>query len=128
MINVPQKQRSKRKWPSIMYWIVLSVVIVITLMLIGVIIWLVITQELDKLYTKLGIIASILTILISPLVFLFTISKKPDSRLTKDFDPHIHPIPSASPQLSTEPAQISKVWNVLYRRNPFFTGRENQLK
>jgi hypothetical protein len=70
-MNELQKQNLKRKRASWVYWIALSVVVVVTLALVGIIIWLVITQDLDKLYVKLGIIGSIVTVLISPLILFF---------------------------------------------------------
>src|SRR6516225_2252134 len=79
IVNITKKWGSATKRFSWSFRIALSLVVLITLALVGVIIWLVKTQNLDKLSTRLGILASTVTILIGPPTLFFTIVKWPDS-------------------------------------------------
>ena len=74
-----QRQRAGHKRFSWGFLLTLSLLILITLALVGVIMWLAKTQDLDKLSTKLGILASIVTILIGLPTCFFTIVKWPES-------------------------------------------------
>jgi hypothetical protein len=112
----PQQQRPCRSaW---MFWVGLSITLAITLGLIGVIIWLVVTQNLAQLSVIVGLIASIAAIVTAPLIFYFTIFKQPEKPET----------PTLPQRVQTETTtHASSIWNVPYRRNLYFTGREEVL-
>ncbi len=112
----PWQQRPRRSiW---IFWVGLSITLAITLGLIGLIIWLVVTQNLAQLSVIVGLIASIVAIVSAPLIFYFTIFKKPEK-----------PEPPSFPQkVQTETSnEVAPLWNVPYRRNLYFTGREEVL-
>src|SRR5436309_12130434 len=115
----PQQQQPRRSaW---MFWVGLSITIALTLGLAGVIIWLVVTQNLAQLSVIVGLIASIVAIVTAPIIFYFTVFHKPEKQ-----EP-----PAPPQQKETEPAQVHSpptLWNVPYRRNPYFTGREEVLQ
>src|SRR6266567_2328579 len=114
------QQQQSHRFPWI-YWVVLSITIALTLGLAGVITWLVVTQNLAQLSVIVGLIASIVAIVSAPLIFYFTIFKKPEKQ---------GPLPS-SPKKETETPQThpsGTIWNVPYRRNLYFTGREEALR
>ena len=72
----PWQQRPRRSiW---IFWVGLTSALAITLGLIGLIIWLVVTQNLAQLSVIVGLIASIVAIVSAPLIFYFTIFKKPE--------------------------------------------------
>lgn len=73
-----------RKRYSWSFRIALSLLILITLGLVGLIIWLVKTQDLNSLSTRLGVLASIVTVLIGLPTLYFTIVKWPDSESTNE--------------------------------------------
>jgi tetratricopeptide (TPR) repeat protein len=157
-MNRAKRRRSVRKRFFWSFRIALSLVILITLALVGSIIWLVKTQDLDKLSTRLGILASIVTILIGLPTLFFTIVKWPDSESQNEHASS--PPASGSIQVdnigATNVATIQHIerqiiyqsnqtrekdindhqhitdtifplWNVPYRRNPLFMGREALL-
>ncbi len=78
-MNGANRQQGRHKRSSWGFRLALSLLVLITLVVIGVIIWLLKTQDLDKLSTKLGILASIVTALIGLPTLFFTIVKWPDS-------------------------------------------------
>jgi hypothetical protein len=78
-MNAANRHRGGHKRFSWGFRLALSLLVLITLALIGVIIWLFKTQDLDKMSTKLGILASIVTALIGLPTLFFTIVKWPDS-------------------------------------------------
>src|SRR5437868_4402660 len=93
-----------------MFWVGLSLTITFTLGLTGVIIWLVVTQNIAQLSVIVGLIASMVAIVSTPLIFYFTVFKKPEKQ---------EPLP-LSHKREAETPQIppSKTfWNVPYRRN-----------
>jgi len=62
----PQQQQARRSaW---MFWVGLSITIALTFGLAGVIIWLVVTQNLAQLSVIAGLIASIVAIVTAPLI------------------------------------------------------------
>lgn len=62
------------------FWVGLSVTIALTLGLAGIIIWLVVTQNLAQLSVLTGLVASIVAIITAPLIFYFTVFKKPEKQ------------------------------------------------
>jgi tetratricopeptide (TPR) repeat protein len=79
IMNAENKHRGGHKRFPWGFRLALSLLVLLTLALIGVIIWLLKTQDLDKLSTKLGILASIVTALIGLPTLFFTIVKWPGS-------------------------------------------------
>jgi hypothetical protein len=135
----PQGQKpSPRRFPWL-FRVAFGTILAITLALIGVTIWLVRTLGTDQLYTRLGIIASIIAILSNPLILLFTITKWPGRKEEHPSSPPqpqpiivqlVPPVPASPPLPLPEvrATATSHIWNVPYPRNPFFTGREDLLK
>jgi tetratricopeptide (TPR) repeat protein len=115
-MEAQQQQPRRSAW---MFWLGLGITIAITLGLIGVLTWLVVTQNLTQLSVIAGLIASIVVIVSTPLVFYVTVVKKPEK----------HEPGSSLQTKEPEPPQtsISTIWNIPYRRNPYFTGREEVL-
>lgn len=62
------------------FWVGLGVTIALTLGLAGIIIWLMLTQNLAQLSVLIGLIASIVAIISAPLIFYFTVFKKPEKQ------------------------------------------------
>ncbi len=117
--GAPQKPEPTPRQRTWVFWVTLGIAIAITLALMGLIIWLATTQNLDKLYTKLGIVASIVVIVTTPLIFFFAVVKRPETRVPKEEQTSITPL---------YPEKPLAIWNVPYRRNSFFTGREELLQ
>jgi hypothetical protein len=115
----PQQQWLRRS--ARLFWVGLSITIALTIGLAGVIIWLVVTQNLAQLSVIVGLIANIVALVSAPPIFYFTIFHKPEKQ-----EP-----PTSLQKKETEPPQTlpsRTIWNVPYRRNPFFTGREEILQ
>lgn len=73
-----QKPKGKRfTW---LFWIAFGVIITITLLLIVLVIWIIKTQDFTKASSTISLIASIVGILSSPLILLFTIAKWPEKQ------------------------------------------------
>jgi len=62
------------------FWVGLGITIALTLGLAGIIIWLVVAQNLAQLSVLIGLIASIIAIISAPLIFYFTVFKKPEKQ------------------------------------------------
>src|SRR5215469_18002572 len=113
-----QQQRPRRSaW---MFWVGLSITIALTLGLAGVIIWLVVTQNLAQLTVIVGLIASMVAIVSTPLIFYFTIFHKPEKQEALT-------LPQRKETETPQTQPPGPTWNVPFRRNSFFTGREELL-
>lgn len=133
--QLPQPKRTYATWA---YWLMFAIMLVVTFALIGLVIWLFTTQKLDQFTTEIGIMAALAAVISTPLIFFFTVFKKPESDTEKrDGTP---PSPSKLPVIPTKNTVLStsspheqntppssSLWNIPYRRNPFFTGREQLL-
>lgn len=157
-MNIAKKRSSVRKRYSWSFRIALSLLILINLGFVWVIIWLVKTQDLNSLSTRLGVLASIVTILIGLPTLFFTIVKWPDFQSTNELSSslpasgnlqqdniratNVATIQHIERQIIFQSNQtqetdfndhqrtsapIFPLWNVPYRRNPMFTGREALL-
>ncbi len=123
----PQTPQHKRKYATWAYWLIFAIMVVGTVTLIGLVIWLFATQKLDQFSTEIGIMAAIAAIISAPLLFFFTVFKKPE---TEKEQPEGTPLPPPSPIAPAQgqnTAPASPLWNVPYRHNPFFTGREQLI-
>ncbi len=107
-MNGAKRRKSERKRFPWGFRLALSLVVLITLALVGVIAWLVKTQDLDKLGTRLGILASIVTILIGLPTLFFTIVKWPDSESPKEQPPSF----PSSGSIQAEEIRATNVANV----------------
>ena len=112
-MEAQQPQSHRSTW---IFWVGLRITIALTLGLAGVIIWLVVTQNLAQLSVIVGLIASIVAIVSAPLIFYFTIFKKPEK-----------PEPQKKETETTQTHPSETIRNVP-PRNPFFTGREQLLE
>ena len=135
-MNVPQlappKHQPKPKHADQIFWIILIFTIVLTLALIGLVIWLFKTQNLNQVSTWMSIIASIATTVSVPLIFFFTVFKRPEKERQAIIIPPTPPLTSYTdlstmPERKCEVESPSKIWHVPYRPNRFFTGREQLL-
>jgi tetratricopeptide (TPR) repeat protein len=110
-IKFHQNKPGRSPW---LFWFGLGITVAITLGLIGLIIWLVRTQSLSQLYILISIIGSSIGAVTAPLTFYVTVVKRPEKQKILQ-----------TPQHQAQPLTL---WNVPYRRNDFFTGREEILR
>ena len=143
MESQPQQPQPQTRHYTWVFWVAFGITIAIMLTLIGVVTWLFLTQSITELYTWLEIIVSIAGIILFPLSLFAIVSKwlereRPASvpsllQVTTPAMP-AQQKPSSSlsqPQTSNvedHPEKVSAIWNIPYRPNPYFTGRESVLE
>jgi len=72
-----QQQKPIGKRFTWVYWVGFAVTIAITLFLVGLVIWIISTQDFTQASSIIGLLASIIAIVSAPLIFLVTIAKRP---------------------------------------------------
>ncbi len=102
------KRRSHHKWSPRVFWIALIAIIVITIVLGVFITWLLVTQNLNKATSIIGLIAGIVAILVGPLSLLFNVWKWPERERTLEtfLPPGTQVHPTAIP---TEPGSTPAI-------------------
>ncbi len=111
------------------FWVGLSITIALTLGLTGVITWLVVTQNLAQLSVLVGLIASIIAIISAPLIFYFTVFKKPEKQKSlllpqknETETPQLHPSEPIFASIVIDPE--NKYWRESDRHINIFGDRE----
>ena len=79
----PQGQEPKHKRLTLVFWVAFAGVLAITLLLAGLIIWILKTQDFTKASSVVSLIASIVGAVSAPLILLFTITKWPQKHSTE---------------------------------------------
>jgi tetratricopeptide (TPR) repeat protein len=129
---LPPKQKPKR---ARSFWIRLVIgLIALVCLIAGGIVWILNTERVisGDWSTILPIVFIILAAVFALFTWLFPFSPidTEESNEKASLTPHTQipqPLPTGTPTQQQQTAQPQPIWNVPYRRNPFFTGRESVL-